>query len=805
MIIDIHTLAIVLSLTYVLQVIALFSQYRLDKTYSGLGWWTLGTAALAMGFAFNYLRDNPSVGGAAIIANNVLFFAGLVLIYVGVLRFLDQRERRGQIIGFCAVFTLVIIYFTYSFDSQVARWVLISLAVSVISFFIARALFMHKTRSVTALANLLAIVFLVTSALFAMRALAPFMGEAVNGVFSPTLIHTATYLVVLITSTLWTFGAIILVNQRLNAENREAKENADLIFNTSPDAVLITRVTDGHFVNLNDGFTTLTGFTRAEVLGKSILEVNIWKNLADRQIVIALLNKKGSCENLQAVFQRKDGSLLIGLLSARIIVLRGVPHIISVTHDITERQRAEEEKLNANVRLRTLSMAIEQSPVTTVITDLAGNIVSVSPKFTETTGYTAEEAIGQNPRFLKTGFTSSAAYKELWDTILSGQNWHGIFHNKRKNGEMYWESSTISPVRDEQGGAITHFLAVKEDITARKQAEEALQKNATELEHANNRLEIAITNANELTTQAILIQETIREREARYRAVFDSVNDAIISADGAGDIVDWNPGAERIFGYSKIEACGRSIALLMPARHHTGHFNGIERIQTGGEKHVIGKTVELEGRRKDGSEFPMELSLSEWHVADQMFFTAVIRDITESRRLKEELQQQATTDELTKVSNRRNFLKLALPELTRAIRLKRTLAIVLIDIDHFKDVNDTLGHAVGDQVLMTFTKICQKNIREIDLFARFGGDEFVLLLPEAGPEQAHVVTERIRTAITVTPFDLGGTLVSITISSGIANLSGDEETFDELLSRADQALYRAKKTGRNQVVVYEEL
>ena len=635
--------------------------------------------------------------------------------------------------------------------------------------------------------------------------------------------------------------------------------------------------------------------------------------------------------------------------------------------EITERKLAEEKMRNINSRLQTLSVAIEQSPVTTVITDLAGNIVFVNPKFTETTGYTAEEAIGQNPRILKTNFKTRSEYKELWDTILSGQSWHGLFKNKRKNGEHYWESATISPVKDEQG-AITHFLAVKEDITERKQteklaaalyeiskavyltanvnelfqsihllltgvipgnnffialltgngkalsfpyfndemdgddwpdidlensqsltvevlntkrplllneaqlqdrystgrnigvlgsetkcwlgvpliirdvaigvmavqdyhngsayaqkdmallelaasqiaigierkqSEDALRASALELERFNSQLEVSINQANELAVRAIHAEEMIRESETRYRAVFDTANDAIISADSAGNIVDWNPGAERIFGYPKDEVCGQPMTLLLPVRHQAGHLSGMERVRTGGAKHVIGRTVELEGRRKDGSEFPLEISLSEWRTGDHLFFSAVIRDITERKRLKEELQQQASTDALTGIFNRRYFLQLALGELKRANRLNRSLAVVLIDIDHFKHVNDTLGHAAGDQALLAFTKICKENIREIDMFARFGGDEFALLLLEASYEQAYVVVDRIRGAVNAQPISLDEKVISITISSGIAHLSDHEEAFDKLLSQADQALYRAKETGRNKVVIYE--
>ncbi|MBF0530081.1 MAG: GGDEF domain-containing protein, partial [Deltaproteobacteria bacterium] len=179
----------------------------------------------------------------------------------------------------------------------------------------------------------------------------------------------------------------------------------------------------------------------------------------------------------------------------------------------------------------------------------------------------------------------------------------------------------------------------------------------------------------------------------------------------------------------------------------------------------------------------------------------VSRNITDRKRLQKKLQQQATTDELTGISNRHHFLELAHSELKRAIRLKHPLAIVLLDIDHFKQINDTYGHATGDRVLVAFTKVCLKKIREIDVFARFGGDEFVLLLPETNNTHAYDAMERVRLGLTAQPIDFDGRPVSITISAGVSGLKSDQETFDALLSRADQALYRAKEGGRNRVMV----
>lgn len=141
---------------------------------------------------------------------------------------------------------------------------------------------------------------------------------------------------------------------------------------------------------------------------------------------------------------------------------------------ITERNRSDEA-------LRKFARAVEQSANTVVITDVAGNIEYTNPKFTATTGYTREEALGKNPRILKSGHTGGDEYRRMWQTVMAGHEWHGEFHNKRKDGSLYWESAAISPIRNEKG-EISNFLAVKEDITARREAEDALQRLNQELE-----------------------------------------------------------------------------------------------------------------------------------------------------------------------------------------------------------------------------------------------------------------------------------------------------------------------------------
>ena len=338
---DLPTLAFVTSIIHILLVIAMFAQNRLDHTYCGPGWWTLGNTALASGFLFLFLRAFPALASLSIVVNNVLFVSGTACLYIGVLRFFKQRERRGPLITALAIFILVDIYLTYLNDIIVVRRAILFTFCAVLLLLTARNLLRHKTPAVTGSAHFLAMVFLSAGSVMVVTVLLTLTGKQPVNVQASTSGQVLATLDSLIFTTLWTFGFILLVNQRLSAESREAKDNLELIFSTCPDAVFLTRLSDGLVVRINQGVTTLTGFTHNDVINKTVLEINLWENQADRQQIIRELEKNGGCENQEAVFQRKDGSQLLGLVSARTVTLDGVVHVISVTRDITERKQYE--------------------------------------------------------------------------------------------------------------------------------------------------------------------------------------------------------------------------------------------------------------------------------------------------------------------------------------------------------------------------------------------------------------------------------------------------------------------------------
>ena len=183
-------------------------------------------------------------------------------------------------------------------------------------------------------------------------------------------------------------------------------------------------------------------------------------------------------------------------------------------------------------------------------------------------------------------------------------------------------------------------------------------------------------------------------------------------------------------------------------------------------------------------------------------FVHVARDITEQKRLEKDLRRMATTDSLTGLFNRGHFWDMSERELARGIRVHRAVSLLMIDLDHFKSVNDTYGHEVGDKVLKLVARVGRENLREIDIIGRIGGEEFAVLLPETGLSEAITVAERLREAVAraEVPTDKGP--VSITISVGVAEDNGELRDLGTLLKRADDALYAAKRKGRNRVIPY---
>ena len=235
--------------------------------------------------------------------------------------------------------------------------------------------------------------------------------------------------------------------EQANSSLMASEERYRTLFERSSDAIFLIDVKTSQYINANHAAEKLTGFSIDEIKSKTTKELTPSGATGPLNLAHNLETTKRFGE---VIYKRADGTERIAVLTA--LPLQRGELVVGFAHDITERVRADEE-------LKTLGTAIGQSPVMVMITDAQGKIEYVNPKFTKVTGYSPEEVLSQNPRILQGGGTSREEYMQLWETILSGDEWHGIFHNKKKTGELYWEETSISAIHANDG-RINHFIAL---------------------------------------------------------------------------------------------------------------------------------------------------------------------------------------------------------------------------------------------------------------------------------------------------------------------------------------------------------
>ena len=295
----------------------------------------------------------------------------------------------------------------------------------------------------------------------------------------------------------------------------------------------------------------------------------------------------------------------------------------------------------------------------------------------------------------------------------------------------------------------------------------------------------------------------LRESKKKLQTLVDTALDAVVMMNSEGNITGWNRQACKTFGWSREEAIGQPIhAMIIPPRYRDVHMQGLKRFLATGEGPFMNKMIETHAQHRDGHEFPVELAIAAVLSEGKPEFSAFIRDITERKRAEAELREMATTDFLTGLANRRHFIVRMTDELSRIQRHDSLdAAVLMLDLDHFKRINDSYGHATGDAMLKHFAAVMRGEIRKIDLVGRVGGEEFAIILPGEAAQEAQVFAERLRLKVAGTPLLQDGQSIPITVSIGITALQATDPNADAVLLRADEALYRAKENGRNRVEV----
>lgn len=410
------------------------------------------------------------------------------------------------------------------------------------------------------------------------------------------------------------------------------------------------------------------------------------------------------------------------------------------------------------VRSGLLRSALEQSFNSVLITDaqpgpMGPRIVYANPAFCEMTGYSATELLGQTPRILQGAQTSPEVLQTLRECLQANRFFRGSTVNYRKDGRPYTVEWNISPVKDE-AGVTTHYVSVQQDISAVTEARATSQ----------------------LLAQAL-----------------DATQDAVMIANAQGEIEFVNHGFELITGYSRVEALGQNPAMLKSGEHTEAFYGRLwAAIQSGQTFRAV-----FINRHKQGHLIHCEETVSPIRDAGGAVthFVSLIRDQTARAHTEQTLREQATRDPLTDLLNRRAGEWQLERAFLAAREGQKPFCLIMADVDHFKAINDTWGHPAGDQVLQRVAAVLRTGVRATDSVVRWGGEEFLLVLPYCEQAAALLQAERLRERVADAE---QGEMGRVTVSMGVAELQRGE-TLANLMERVDQALYQAKHAGRNQV------
>jgi diguanylate cyclase (GGDEF)-like protein/PAS domain S-box-containing protein len=418
--------------------------------------------------------------------------------------------------------------------------------------------------------------------------------------------------------------------------------------------------------------------------------------------------------------------------------------------------RAARERGQVAGELHKLAAAIEQTDDALLITDRNGVIEYVNSAFERHSGYGRAEAVGRKPGdLIKSGLHDSGFYRQLWETLGRGETHRGVFINRRKDGVLYHEAKTISPVKDE-AGRITHFVSAGRDISARLAAEGLALRLGRILDSSSN--EIYVFDA-----------QTLR---------FTQVNE----------------GARRNLGYD-MEELRQMTPLDLKPDFDRARFDALIAPLRDGTQEVL--VFETAHRRKDGSRYPVEVRLQLSRNEHPPVFMAIILDITERKHAEERLNYLAYHDSLTGLPNRLRLLEQLAQAMTEADRHERLVAVMFLDLDRFKNINDSLGHEAGDQLLTEVARRLGAAVRHGDTVARSGGDEFNLVLASiAHVDDVARVAQKIMEQFRA-PFRIARQELFVTPSIGITLYPFDDRDPEALIRNADTALYHAKESGRN--------
>ncbi|HEX9729724.1 MAG TPA: PAS domain S-box protein [Gemmatimonadales bacterium] len=549
---------------------------------------------------------------------------------------------------------------------------------------------------------------------------------------------------------------------------KESEELFAHAFRSSPGLAVISERASGRIREVNDAFMETTGYTHAEVVGRTKSEIGLWVDPAARAEALRVLDRDGIVRNFEYAFRVKDGEERWGLYSADVFEMRGEQCVLALTNDITERRRALAALAESEARYRTILATIEDGYYEV---DTAGNIRDFNDALERLLGYPAATLRGMNNRGYMDEENARRVFRTFNEVYATGAaarifDWEVI----RGDGTRRLVEASVTAVKD-HAGWVTGFRGIVRDVTERKKTERAL-----------------------------------RESEERYALASRGANDGLWDWDLRSGLVYYSPRWRAMLGYSESEVGRRPEDWFQRV-----HPDDVERLKGEITSHLDGPSPHFESEHrilhKDGSyRWVLCRGVAERNgIGKALRMAGSQTDVSGRKSAEERLIHDAFHDVLTGLPNRALFATL----LERSIaRLRRRneyrFAVLFLDIDRFKVVNDSLGHLVGDKLLMAVSERLGGCLRPGDTVARLGGDEFTVLLDDiTGEEDALRIAERIQSEL-MTSFTIGTHEIFTSTSIGIALSTPHYRTPSEILRDADTAMYNAKAAGKARHEVFQQ-